>query len=119
MPGLKPTSAGRDRKFHHIVAGDPGRGILLTLEAGEVCELTKKPRKTLLQFPCDPSIHNEPSQLTILKSYEGQNKLICNYYVNFAPSQLGCPVPRGDSLAKIDLNPVLLSGNLFSYVLVM
>lgn len=93
VPGLKPTSAGKEKVFRMITDRDPASGFQLFIEGGDVCEVTKKPRRTVARFPCDPNTQIDASQLKILKSYEGQNKLICNYFVDFAPSQLGCPMP--------------------------
>lgn len=115
VPGLKPTSAGKDKVFKTILDGDPTSGFQLLIEGGDVCEVTKKPRRTIARFPCDPNALADASQLKVLKSYEGQNKLICNYFVEFVPSQLGCPRPSSSGSHLITaqpVDPVFMSGKL-------
>ena len=72
--------------------GIPGTGFQLVLDSGEVCEVTKKPRQTVIKFPCAIDIGVDIATLSPLRAYEGEKKLICNYFVDFPPSELGCPV---------------------------
>ena len=78
-------------------------GLQLILNDGETCEVTKKPRRTIVQFPCNPNMEVDTSTFTPVKAYEGDNKMICNYFVEFPSSQLGCPlvdVNRENLLSK-------------------
>ena len=67
-------------------------GFQLVLDEGETCEVTKKPRKTILNFPCDPNRVLDLSSFKPLKAHEGDRKETCCYYVEFPSSQLGCPI---------------------------
>jgi len=50
--------------------------------------VTKKPRRTIINLPCDP---DQDVQATPSRAYEGDKQTICNYYVEFSPSKLFCP----------------------------
>ena len=66
-------------------------GFKLIHDNGEICDVTKKPRKTIIIFPCDPSHVIHPTEMSPLKVYEGEKKFICHYYIEFPSSQYGCP----------------------------
>lgn len=111
VPGLKPTNAGMVRRYQSLRAGAPNSGFKLILEEGELCEVTKKPRETILMFPCDPHSHSDPNLVTVAKAYEGQKKLICKYFVEFSPSIFGCPLPNAEPHRLL---PELLAGENYS-----
>ena len=79
--------------------GLPGAGFQLMFDGGEVCEVTKKPRKTIIKFPCAADTDTDVATLSPLTAYEGEHKLVCNYFIKFPPSQLGCPLR---SLSTLD-----------------
>lgn len=66
----------------------PSAGLQVVYEDGAVCEVTKKPRRTIINLPCDPS-RDVPA--TPARAYEGDKQAICNYFVEFSPSKLFCP----------------------------
>ena len=79
----------------------------MVYEDGVVCEVTKKPRKTIINLPCDPD-HDVPA--TPSRAYEGDKQTICNYYVEFSPSKVFCPnMVRG---LVADTSPVITAGKL-------
>ncbi len=92
VPGVKPTSAGVLSRVEQIEPNIPGNGFKLIYDEGEVCELTKTPRKTIIKFPCYPNVQYKPEQMNPTKAFEGQKKDVCNYFIEFSPSQFGCPV---------------------------
>uniref|UniRef100_A0A1X7VB22 Vesicle-fusing ATPase n=1 Tax=Amphimedon queenslandica TaxID=400682 RepID=A0A1X7VB22_AMPQE len=97
VPGIKPTVAGKTISVQSLEVGMASSGFQLILDNGATCEVTNKPRRTVLMFPCDPNKEVSPSDFAPLKAYEGDKKLICNYFVDFPPSQYGCPVFLKDS----------------------
>lgn len=88
--------------------GVAGSGFQLILDNGAICEVTSKPRRTVIRFPCDPNKEVSSSALAPLKAYEGDKKLICNYFVDFPPSQYGCPVLLKDSDIIIEAGMVII-----------
>ena len=85
------THSGRTLSLQTLVTGSPSYGFQLLLDEGEKCEVTGKPRRTLVTFPCDPTPPSSDG-LAPLEAYEGKGKDVCHYYMVFSPSQLGCPV---------------------------
>ena len=81
-----------------LEVGVASSGFQLTLDDGATCEVTSKPRRTLLRFPCDPNKEVTPTHLAPVKGYEGDKKFICNYFIDFPPSQYGCPIMKGNDI---------------------
>lgn len=84
-------SIGKTVSVDYLTAGVPSSGFKVTFDDGEVCDITKKPRRTFLHFPCDPDSPVSADRFNPLRAYEGDKKLVCNYFVEFPPSTLGCP----------------------------
>jgi len=83
----------------------PSAGLQVVYEDGVMCEVTKKPRRTIIDLPCDPD-RDVPA--TPSRAYEGNKKIICNYYVEFSPSKLFCPsLSRG---LVTNTSPVITAG---------
>ena len=78
----------------------PNMGIRLVYEEGDVCEVTRIPRKTIIKLPCSNSEsqwnENQKQAHNIYprKAYEGKKKEICHYFVEFPPSKYGCPMEQ-------------------------
>lgn len=92
IPGVKPTSTGTLPRVEQLEPHIPGEGFKLIFEEGETCEVTKRPRVTIISFPCNPSTNYKALHLAPRLAYEGQKGDICRYYVEFPPTQFGCPV---------------------------
>ena len=82
---------GRTLSLQTLVIGSPSYGFQLLLDEGERCEVTGKPRRTVVTFPCDPT-HPVTDGLEPLEAYEGKGKDVCHYYMVFPRSKLGCPI---------------------------
>ena len=89
--------AGKTISVQSLEVGVSSSGFQLILDNGATCEVTSKPRRTVLKFPCDPKKEVSSSAFAPVKAYEGDKKLICNYFVDFLPSQYGCPVLLEDN----------------------
>ena len=100
VPGVQPTSAGATLRAEQMEPNVPAQGLKLLLEDGEICELTRRPRRTIVTIPCDPSGVAGPGseELVARKGWEGQKSDVCNYFVEFGGHKLGCPVVRGGNL---------------------
>ncbi len=70
----------------------PGHGIQLIYEEGEICEVTKIPRKTIMKLPCDEKVEYPVQNFHPKQAREGQKKEICQYFIEFPPSKFGCPI---------------------------
>ncbi|XP_065883640.1 uncharacterized protein [Dysidea avara] len=102
VPGVEPVSTGQRVVYQPLEQHIPSAGLQVVYEDGVVCEVTKKPRKTIINLPCDPD-HDVPA--TPSRAYEGDKQTICNYYVEFSPSKLFCPnMVRG---LVADTSPVI------------
>lgn len=97
VPGVKATSAGMLPRVEQLEPHLPGRGLRLVLDEGDVCEVNKKPRATIISLPCNPAANYKALHLNPRKAYEGQKSDICRYYVEFPASQFGCPLAGGGS----------------------
>ena len=66
----------------------------MIFEGGEVCAITRQARRTVILFPCNPNARYLVNQISPRRTYEGEKKdnLICNYFVEFADTNFGCPV---------------------------
>ncbi len=96
VPGIKPTIAGSLARVEQIEPNIPGYGFKLIYEEGEICEITKAPRRTIIKFPCNPTAQANPEQINPLKAFEGQKKEVCNYFVEFTYNRFGCPVQSNE-----------------------
>ena len=87
--------SGRKVLLRLLVGGAPSYGFQLVFDEGDNCEVTGKPRQTIVTFPCDPgdkiATITSVDNLKAAKAFEGEKKDICHYHVNFPPSQFGCP----------------------------
>ena len=93
VPGVNPTCTGSFAHVEQIEPHAPGKGFKLVYEDGDVCQVTKKPRRTVISLPCaSPGVQSQASTLSVRKAFEGESDAICNYFVEFPPSQFGCPV---------------------------
>ena len=63
-----------------------------------MCEVTKRPRRTVVSVPCNPAKQLTPETLAslLVKGWEGKKADVCNYYLEFPPSQYGCPYHYDD-----------------------
>lgn len=95
VPGVKPTSTGTLPRVEQLEPHIPGEGIKLIYEEGEICEVTKQPRVTVITLPCNPHANYKVQHLNPKGAKEGEKGEICRYYVEFPPSQFGCPVDNG------------------------
>lgn len=100
VPGVKPTSTGTLPRVEQLQPHIPGEGIKLIYEEGEICEVTKQPRVTVITLPCNPHANYKVQHLNPKGGNEGQKEEICRYYVEFPPSQFGCPVDTGSLVHK-------------------
>ena len=98
VPGVQPTSAGATLRAEQMEANAPAQGLKLLLEDGEICELTRRPRRTIVTIPCDPSGATGPEELVARRGWEGQKSDVCNYFIEFGGHKLGCPVMRPGNL---------------------
>ena len=85
----------------------PSAGIRLLYEDGDVCEVTGKRRRTIIDLPCDPDGDNNVPPAPA-RGYEGEKQSICNYHAEFIPSKSFCPTLRRGLVA--DYNPVITAG---------
>ena len=96
LPGLLPTSTGEVPRLEELEPNIPSMGIKLVYEDGDVCEVTNRPRKTIIKLPCNGVNFHSPESLANsiypVKAFEGVKNEICQYFVEFPPSKYGCPV---------------------------
>ena len=85
----------------------PSAGIQVIYEDGDTCEVTGKPRRTIVKLPCDPDGNSDAPPVPA-RGYEGEKQTICNYYAEFMPSRSFCPTIRKGLMA--DYNPVITAG---------
>lgn len=107
VPGVKLTSTGTTLSVEQLEPHIPGRGFKVVLRDGDVCEVTKKPRVTTVNFPCNPSARYPPQNFRPSRATEGQKENICQYLVEFPSSQFGCPVRDGTEMTQM---PQLTAG---------
>ena len=91
VPGVKPTSTGMELRIEQLEPNIPSMGMKLIYEQGEICEVTKLPRMTIIKLPCSHEAHYSAQNFYPRQSWEGQNKEVCHYFVDFPPSKFGCP----------------------------
>ena len=91
VPGVKPTSTGVLPRVEQLEPNIPGSGFKLIYEDGETCEVTNRPRRTIINLPCNPFTNYKPQQFNPRKAWEGQKSEVCNYFIEFSPSLFGCP----------------------------
>ena len=101
LPGVKPTSTGTLPRVEQLEPHIPGEGFKLIFEEGEICEVTKLPRVTVISLPCNPSTNYKAQHLNPRSAYEGQKVDICRYYVEFPQSQFGCPVDLAEGRGQL------------------
>ena len=65
------------------------------LTNGDTCEVTGKPRETIITFPCNPD-KKYTTDVTAIKTFEGDKKDVCHYYIVYPPTELGCPQHHHD-----------------------
>ena len=99
---------GQKMVFEPLEKYLPSAGVQLVYEDGDTCELTGKPRRTIIKLPCDPD-GNPDVPLVPARGYEGEKQAICNYHVEFMPSRSFCPTLRN---GLTDFNPVITAGKL-------
>ena len=107
VPGVKLTSTGMTLSVEQLEPHVPGRGFKMILMDGDICEVTKKPRVTTVNFPCNPSAKFPPQNFRASRATEGQKENICQYFVEFPSSQFGCPVRDGTEVTQM---PQLTAG---------
>ena len=93
VPGVKPTSTGVLPRVEQLEPNIPGSGFKLIYEDGEICEVTNRPRRTIINLPCNPFTNYKPQHFNPRKAWEGQKSEVCNYFIEFSPSSFGCPTP--------------------------
>ena len=101
---------GRRVVYEPLEKHIPSAGIQLIYEDGDTCEVTGKPRRTIIKLPCDPD-GNDNVPPVLARGYEGEKQTICNYYAEFIPSRSFCPTLR-KGLAG-DYNHVITAGKIF------
>eukprot|EP00052_Salpingoeca_macrocollata_P026788 m.250476 g.250476 ORF g.250476 m.250476 type:complete len:873 (+) comp22641_c1_seq2:58-2676(+) len=89
-PGVPPQAAGlqTSRSVELLDRGSAMAGIRLAYDGGELCDITKRPRKTVLEIVCNP-LHDNPAQT--FSVVEGTGNSVCVYSVR-GSHNLGCPV---------------------------
>ena len=97
VPGVKPTSTGVLPRVEQLEPNIPGSGFKLIYEDGEICEVTNRPRRTIINLPCNPFTNYKPQHFNPRKAWEGQKSEVCNYFIEFSPSSFGCPTPASDT----------------------
>lgn len=93
VPGVKPTSTGLLPRVEQLEPNIPGSGFKLIYDDGDICEVTHRPRRTVISLPCSPFTIYKPQHFNPRKAWEGQKSDVCNYQVEFPPSLFGCPIP--------------------------
>lgn len=91
VPGVKAASTGKDLKVEQLEPNIPSKGFRLMYEEGEICEVTKIPRRTIIKLPCSHEADYSQQNFHPKQAWEGKNKEICHYFVEFPPSKFGCP----------------------------
>ena len=91
VPGVSPTSTGMEPRIEQLEPNIPSMGIRLVYDDGDVCEVTKIPRKTIVRLPCKEAVDFPMNTFQPRQAWEGTKKEICHYFVEFPPSQFGCP----------------------------
>ena len=89
----------------------PSAGLQLVYEDGDVCEVTGKPRRTIISLPCDPDSNNADIPPVPARGYEGEKQAICNYHAEFVPNKVFCPTLRRGLIQ--DHNPIITAGKVF------
>ena len=97
---MKPTSAGVLPRVEQLEPNIPGSGFKLIYEDGEICEVTNRPRRTIINLPCNPFTNYKPQHFNPRKAWEGQKSEVCNYFIEFSPSSFGCPTPASDTISE-------------------
>ena len=90
----------------------PSAGLQLLYEDGDVCEVTGKRRRTIVNLPCDPNGDGDIPPVPA-RGYEGNKQTICNYHVEFVPNKSFCPTLRRGLVE--DYNPVITAGKVFEF----
>jgi len=85
----------------------PSAGLQLIYENGDTCEVTGKPRRTIINLPCDPD-NNADMPIVPARGYEGEKQAICNYHVDFVPNKSFCPTLRKGLVQNY--NPIITAG---------
>ena len=88
---MKPTSTGVLPRVEQLEPNIPGSGFKLIYEDGEICEVTNRPRRTIINLPCNSFTNYKPQHFNPRKAWEGQKSEVCNYFIEFSPSSFGCP----------------------------
>lgn len=99
VPGVPPSSTGKTLLIEQLEPNIPSMGIRLVYENGDVCEVTKVPRKTVISLPCDFGAEYSQSSWHPKEAWEGKGKEVCHYYIQFPPSKFGCPSSPGGSVS--------------------
>lgn len=97
VPGVTPSSTGKTPRIEQLEPNIPSMGIRLLYEDGDTCEVTKVPRRTIIKLPCNQGVVYSAQNWNPQKVWEGKGKEICHYFVEFPPSQFGCPRELGGS----------------------
>lgn len=97
---MKPTSTGVLPHVEQLEPNIPGSGFKLIYEEGEICEVTNRPRRTIINLPCNPFTNYKPQHFNPRKAWEGQKSEVCNYFIEFSPSSFGCPIPASSSATE-------------------
>lgn len=87
----------------------PAAGIQLLYEDGDICEVTGKPRRTIINLPCDPNGNVDVPPLPS-RGYEGEKQAICNYHAEFTPSRSFCPTLSRGLVGTF--SPVITAGKI-------
>ena len=95
VPGWKLTTTGRTVSVDPLEPNAPGQGFKLVLSEGDECEMTGRPRITIIHLPCNPNARYTAEQLKPSRASEGARENLCRYTVEFPASQFGCPVVSG------------------------
>jgi hypothetical protein len=91
VPGVTPASTGKTPIIEQLEPNIPSMGIRLVYEDGDICEVTKVPRKTIIKIPCNQGAVYTSNNWNPQKVWEGKGKEVCHYFVDFPPSKFGCP----------------------------
>lgn len=79
-------------------------GIRLVYEDGDICEVTKMPRRTSIKIPCNQGAVYSQQNWTPQRAWEGKGKEICHYFIEFPASKFGCPTELRGSAATDQSN---------------
>lgn len=104
VPGVPPSSTGKTLLIEQLEPNIPSMGIRLVYEDGDICEVTKIPRRTIVKIPCNQRAIFSSQNFAPQRAWEGKGREVCHYFVEFPASKFGCPTELEGSPATDQSN---------------